>query len=350
MFRAGRSASPGTPWNAEKATHMMRAFLSVFHKSDARGIFMVLAPKPAKKTGGFVSYVLKNRYLYLLMLPGLIYLVVFKYIPMYGIIMAFKDFSFGKGIFGSPWNNFANFKQLFGSTMFYQVFSNSILLSLIRLVFTFPIPIFLALLLNEVHSAPFKRTSQTLMYLPHFISWVVISGITINFLSMNDGIINTLIEKLGGTKINFLGSEEWFRSLIVITSVWKESGWGTIIYLSSLAAISPEYYEAATVDGASRFQKLWHITLSGIADTLVIMLILRVGGIMSNGFEQIFLFQNGMNSNVAEVFETYTYRIGIVGGRYSFSAAVGLFQSVVGAILVFGTNRIAHMLGRQSFY
>lgn len=295
-------------------------------------------------------YMVKRRYLYYMSIPGLVYIIIFRYIPMYGIIMAFQDFSFRLGIFGSKFNNFANFKQLFGSEQFYTVFSNSILLSISRLVVSFPVPIILALLLNEIKSLKFKKTSQTLMYLPHFISWVVLGGILTNFLSMNDGLINAFIVKLGGTKINFLGSAKWFRTVIIGSSIWKEAGWGTIIYLAGLSAINPEYYEAATVDGANRFQKLWYITLPSLANTIVIMLILSVGGIMNNGFEQIYLFQNGLNISVSQVFETYIYHIGIVGGRYSYSTAVELFKSVIAAALLLFTNRIANKLRGTSLF
>lgn len=303
-----------------------------------------------KKAEALWTYIVRNKYLYLLSLPGLIYLIIFRYVPMYGVIIAFKDFNFAKGILGSPWNNFQNFKDLFASGDFYQIFANSLSLSLIRLIITFPIPVLLALMLNEIGGAVFKRTAQTLMYLPHFISWVVISGIAINFLSMQDGLVNIVLSNMGMKKINFLASIEWFRTLIISTHIWKEAGWGTIIYLAALTGISPEYYEAATVDGANRFQKIWNITLPGIQNTVVILLILSIGGIMGNGFEQIFLFQNNLNIRVSEVFETYTYRAGILGGRFSFSTAVGLFQSVIGFILVISANRIAKMLGQASYY
>ena len=296
------------------------------------------------------KYVWKNRYLYLMCVPGLVFLIIFKYIPMYGVMMAFQDFNFKKGIFGSPFNNFANFKQLFGSGKFYTVFSNSVVLSVTRLVISFPIPIILALLLNEIRLKAYKRVTQTLMYVPHFISWVVLGGIATNFLSMTDGLINDVIVSLGGTKINFLGSSEWFRTVIIATNIWKEAGWGTIIYLAGLSAINPEYYEAATVDGANRWQRIWHITLPGVSGTIVIMLVLAVGGLMNNGFEQIYLFQNDLNRSVSEVFETYTYQIGIVGGRYSYSTAVGLFKNVIGTVLIFSTNRIAKKLGGSTLY
>ncbi|MBR4331765.1 MAG: sugar ABC transporter permease [Clostridia bacterium] len=296
------------------------------------------------------NYIWKKRWLYLMCIPGLVYLIVFHYVPMYGIMMAFQNFSFKKGIFGSPFNDFANFKELFGSQIFYRVLRNSLFLSVTRLIFSFPVPIILALLINEIRSKVFKRTAQTLMYLPHFLSWVVLGGIVVNMLSMTDGLVNDLIAASGGEKINFLGSVDWFRTVIIGSHIWKEAGWGTIIYLSALTSINPEYYEAAKVDGANRFQQTLYITLPGISGTIVIMLILAIGGLMNNGFEQIFLFKNNLNQSVAEVFETYVYQVGIAGGRYSYSTAVGLFKNVVGAVLVFSSNLIAQKLGQPSFY
>ena len=307
---------------------------------------------PAPMTGktSLKNYIWKKRWLYLMCIPGLVYLIVFHYVPMYGIMMAFQNFSFKKGIFGSPFNNFANFQELFGSQIFYRVLRNSLFLSITRLIFSFPVPIILALLINEIRSKAFKRTAQTLMYLPHFLSWVVLGGIVVNMLSMTDGLVNDLIAASGGQKINFLGSVDWFRTVIIGSHIWKEAGWGTIIYLSALTAINPEYYEAAKVDGANRFQQTLYITLPGISGTIVIMLILAIGGLMNNGFEQIFLFKNNLNQSVAEVFETYVYQVGIAGGRYSYSTAVGLFKNVVGAVLVFSSNLIAQKLGQPSFY
>ena len=307
---------------------------------------------PAPMTGktSLKNYIWKKRWLYLMCIPGLVYLIVFHYVPMYGIMMAFQNFSFKKGIFGSPFNDFANFKELFGSQIFYRVLRNSLFLSVTRLIFSFPVPIILALLINEIRSKVFKRTAQTLMYLPHFLSWVVLGGIVVNMLSMTDGLVNDLIAASGGEKINFLGSVDWFRTVIIGSHIWKEAGWGTIIYLSALTSINPEYYEAAKVDGANRFQQTLYITLPGISGTIVIMLILAIGGLMNNGFEQIFLFKNNLNQSVAEVFETYVYQVGIAGCRYSYSTAVGLFKNVVGAVLVFSSNLIAQKLGQPSFY
>lgn len=296
------------------------------------------------------KHVVKHRWIYLMSIPGLVYLLIFKYIPMYGVIMAFQDFSFKKGIFGSPFNNFKHFEMLFTSNQFYEVLTNSLLLSILRLAVSFPVPIILALLLNEIQSKPYKKATQTLMYLPHFISWVTLAGIASNFLSMNDGLVNAAIVALGGEKVNFLGSADWFRTVIVGTHIWKEAGWGTIIYLASLTSISPDLYEAATVDGTNRWQKILHITLPGLASTIVVQLVLSVGGLMNNGFEQVYLFQNDLNMSVSNVFETYTYKIGISGGRYSYSTAVGLFKNIVGTILIFGSNTIAKKLGGTTLY
>ncbi len=311
-----------------------------------------MTAKASAKTpkSAFLRQLIKNRYIYLMSIPGLVYLIIFKYVPMYGVIMAFQDFSFKKGIFGSPFNHFAHFKMLFTSDQFYSVLTNSLVLSILRLAISFPVPIILALLINEIGSKTYKKVSQTLMYLPHFISWVTLAGIASNFLSMNDGIINAAIVALGGKKINFLGSADWFRTVIVGTHIWKEAGWGMIIYLAALTSINPDLYEAATVDGANRWQKILHITLPGLASTIVIQLVLSVGGLMNNGFEQIFLFQNDLNKSVSNVFETYTYKIGISGGRYSYSTAVGLFKNIVGTVLIFSSNRIAKRLGGATLY
>ncbi len=305
-----------------------------------------------KKTGlrGKFTHMWKQRWLYLMSLPGFAFLIIFKYVPMYGIVMAFEEFNFKLGIGASPWIGLQNFDQLFTSGKFATVFVNSFVLSITRFLITFPIPILLALMLNEMRIKFIKRTTQTLMYLPHFISWVVLGSIATNFLSVTDGLINGIIAALGGTKINFLGSAQWFRTVIIGTNIWKEAGWGMIIYLAGLTAINPEYYEAATVDGANRWQRIFHVTLPGIASTVVIKLVLDIGGLMNNGFEQIYLFQNDLNISVSEVFETYTYNIGIVGGRYSYSTAVGMFKNIIGTILIFSTNRIAKKLGGATLY
>lgn len=297
-----------------------------------------------------LRYLNKKKYLYLLLTPCVVYFFLFNYIPMYGVIIAFKDFNFAKGIWGSPWIGFDNFKYMFGLSDFYKVFWNSLYLGVLRLVFGFPFPILLALLLNEMRSLVYQRVSQTLIYLPHFISWVVIGGILVNFLSPTWGVVNIFLTKLGMDPIFFLADNDYFRPIVVISSIWKESGWGSIIYLAAIAGINSELYEAASIDGVNRLQKLWYITLPGIKSTIVVLLILRLGQIMGNGFEQIFVLQNPMNLDVSEVFETYAYRVGILGGRFSFGTTVGLFTSVIGLIFLIIGNRVAKLLKEEGIW
>lgn len=295
-------------------------------------------------------YLIKNRYLYLMCIPGLIYLAIFHYYPMYGVLIAFKNYSYTKGIAGSAWVGFKYFVKVFSTADFFDTFRNSILLSLLRLAVNMPFPVLLAILVTEIGNTAYKRIAQTVMYLPHFISWVAIGGITLTFLSETSGIVNLLLKRWTGETIPFLSSADMFRGLIVGTSIWKEAGWGTIIYLASLSSVNPELYEAATVDGANRFQKVWHISLPGIASTISIQLILQCGNIMNNGFEQIYMFQNPLNIRSSEVFETYIYKVGLLNTDFSYSTAVGLFKSVVNLILVYVANKGAKLLGQATFY
>ncbi|AEE95923.1 ABC transporter permease [Mahella australiensis] len=309
---------------------------------------------PSNKTNSwqsFVRYFMQNKWLYILLIPGMAFFIIFNYIPMYGIVIAFKDFDVVKGIGASPWIGLENFRYLFKSQDFYEVFRNSLLISLYRLIWGFPAPILLAIMLNEVKNITFKRTVQTIVYLPHFISWVVIAGIVFNFLSPSNGIINYIItEVFGGKAIPFLQKPEYFRSIIVISDIWKETGWGTIIYLAAMAGIDPELYEAAIMDGASRMQRIRYITLPGIIGTITVLFILRMGSVLRNGFEQIFLLYNPLVYEVADVFETYTYRVGLLEGRFSYSTAVGIFQSVIGLILILTTNKLAKKYGEGGLW
>lgn len=297
-----------------------------------------------------LKYIGKKKYLYILLLPCIVFFFIFHYIPMYGVTIAFKDFSFSRGILKSPWVGFDNFSYMFGLKDFYKVFLNSLTLSFLRIIFGFPAPIILALLLNEMRGQIYKRFVQTVLYLPHFVSWVVIGGIIVNFLSPTWGIVNQILQGMGYEPIFFMAKSEYFRPIIIISEIWKESGWGTIIYLAALAGINPELYEAAIVDGANRFQRLLYITMPCIKSTIITLLILRVGAIMGNGFEQIFVFQNISNLDVSEVFETYTYRVGMLGGRFAFSTTVGLFTSVIGMIMIFFSNKLAKITGENGIY
>jgi putative aldouronate transport system permease protein len=269
---------------------------------------------------------------------------------MYGLILAFKDFKFSDGIMGSAWVGLENFKYLFHLDAFYRVLGNSLILSLLKLVIYFPIPIILTIALNEIPFVRYKRISQTLLYLPYFISWVVIGGILVNLLSPSWGIINSAIRAFGGEPVFFLGSAKYFRGIAIISNIWKNAGWDTIIYLAAITSINPELYEAATVDGASRLQRIRYITLPGIKTTIVILLLLTIGNLMNNGFEQIYMLQNASNLAVSEVIETYTYRLGIINGRFSFATTVGLFSSLVGFTLLMIANGIAKLMGEEGIF
>lgn len=297
-----------------------------------------------------LSYVSHNRWLYVLLIPGTAFLILFRYVPMYGVVIAFKDFSVVRGIWRSPWVGLANFVYLFTSSGFYEIFRNSVLISLYRLLFAFPVPILMAILLSEMRSVVFKKTVQTIIYLPHFISWVVIAAMVFNFLSPSTGLVNKVVVALGGKPRAFLQDPRAFRSIIVLSDIWKESGWGTIIYLAAILGIDPELYEAAVIDGANRFQRILRITLPGIVNTIIVILILRMGSILRNGFEQIFLLYSPLVYEVADVFETYTYRVGIREGRFSFATAVGLFQSVIGLVLIVAANTLARKYGESSLW
>ncbi|MDD9265587.1 ABC transporter permease [Paenibacillus sp. GCM10023248] len=295
----------------------------------------------------FRKHMSHHKWLYVFLIPGFLYLIIFKYIPMTGIVIAFQDFSLVRGIWGSDWVGLDNFEYLIQAPDFYKVLRNSLLLSMYQIIFEFPAPILLAVMLNEVRHLLFKRVSQTILYLPHFISWVVLAGMVMNFLSPSTGIVNQLLQTLGHEPIPFLLKAEYFRTIIISAEVWKGVGWGTIIYLAAMTAIDPTLYESAKMDGAGRFQQIRHITLPGITSTIVVLLILQVGHILDNGFEQVFLLYNPMTYDVADVFETYTYRVGLIDGRLSFAAAVGLFKALVGLVLILLANRLARVFGKQ---
>lgn len=306
---------------------------------------MTLRKSPFAKTSPPGGYFRKNFWLYVFLIPGLLFFIVFCYVPMYGVIIAFQEYSPVLGFSGSPWVGLKNFEYLFTSDNFLNVFKNSLVISLLRLAWGFPAPILLAVLFNEVRLRRFKKISQTVFYLPHFISWVVLSGMVMNLLSPSSGAMNYVIELFGGEKVAFLQNTEYFRTILVVSDIWKEAGWGTIVYLAAISAIDPGMYEAARIDGAGFFQKMIYITIPNLTPTIVVLFILRLGSILRNGFEQIFMLYSPSVYAVADVFETFTYRMAIMEGRFSFATAVGLFQSVVGLILVFTTNKISQKVG-----
>lgn len=293
---------------------------------------------------------IRDRWLYFMLIPGVIYFLLFKYGPLYGLIIAFQNYQPSSGFTGSEFVGLKHFIRLFSEPTFMMLFRNTLILALYSIVFYFPAPIILALLLNEIRHKYFKNAIQTLVYIPHFISWPVVIGLCYILFTTEGGIVNDIIMRLGGEQVNLLMSAGSFRPMIILQQIWKEIGWGTIIFLAALAGVNVELYESAVIDGANRFKQTWHITLPAIKSTIVIMLILRMGSFMDSGFEQIFLMLNPLNRQVAEVFDTYVYSVGLAGGQFSYSTAVGLFKSVVSLIMVVLTNRIARSLGEEGVY
>ncbi|QYR23934.1 ABC transporter permease subunit [Paenibacillus sp. sptzw28] len=286
----------------------------------------------------------------MLVIPGVLFFIIFKYIPMWGIIIAFQEYSPYLGVLKSEWVGLDHFIRFFSNPDFTLLFRNTMMISLLNLLFFFPLPIILSLLLNELNNQGFKRVIQSIVYLPHFLSWVIIVGISFLLLSESSGIINKMMMSVGLPKYDFLTNTDTFWGLLVLQNIWKESGWGTIIILAAITAVDPQLYEAAKIDGAGRWGQMWNVTLPAIRSVIIVLLILRLGHIMDVGFEQVFLMNNGAVAKYADVFETYVYRNGIQSGQFSYSTAVGLFKSLVGLILVVMANRFAKRIGEDGVY
>lgn len=291
--------------------------------------------------------IMSYKWLYAMLIPGVVYYALFKFGPMFGLIAAFKNYQPFLGFFDSEWVGLKYFIRFFTDKSFMKLLGNTLTLSLLNLIFFFPMPILVALLLNEVKCSWFKRTVQSVVYLPHFLSWVVIVGISYTLFTSDGGIITEGLKQLGFGQMNFLTSPRWLKPMVVIQNIWKETGWGTIIFLAALAGVNMEMYEAAKLDGASRLQQAWYITLPAIKTTIITMLILRLGHVMESGFDQLYNMQNAMNRDVADVFDTYVYRMGLVNGQLSYSTAVGLFKSLVGLVLVLTADKISKKVGEE---
>lgn len=292
----------------------------------------------------------RNWQLYALASPVIAYFLIFKYVPMYGVQIAFKEFMATLGIWGSPWIGFDHFERFFNSYYFERLIWNTLEIGLYELVVGFPVPIILALMINEVRNNKFKKTVQTVTYAPHFLSTIVMVGMIFIFLSPADGIVNRIIAWFGGEFVSFMMEPEWFKSIYVLSGVWQQMGWSSIIYIAALAGIDPSLHEAARVDGASRLQRIWHVNLPGIAPTIVILLILNVGNIMAVGYEKILLMQNDLNLEASDVISTYVYRSGILDAQYSFSAAVDLFNAAINCVLLVLVNYAARKIGKTSLW
>lgn len=307
---------------------------------------------PQKRKLQLGARIWQQRYLYLLLIPGIATLILFNYVPLYGIQIAFKDFKVSQGILGSAWNDFAHFNRLFVDPDFWHVTTNTLIISLGTIVTGFPIPILMALLLGELRSSKFKRVSQTILYLPHFISWIVIASLIYNMFSTQVGVYGKVYESLFHTQAPpILGNPTFFRAELYLSSIWKGSGWGMIIYLAGMSGIDPALYESAELDGAGRFLRMWHITIPALSFAITLNLIMLFGSVMSMGnFDQIFNLYNPPVYKVGDIIDTYVFRLGIQGMKYDFSAAVNLFKSVICAILLFSSDRVAKLLGQEGFF
>lgn len=287
------------------------------------------------------------KWIYLMLLPVMVYYIVFRYAPMYGITIAFKDYNIFKGIFDSPWVGLDVFKKVFANKSLWQAIKNTFVLNIVTLAVSFPLTIIVSLMLNEIAGVKFKKVTQSILYLPHFISWVVVAGISTNLFALQDGSINAVLQRVGIAPVPFLSSNGWWIFTYVICNVWKEIGWGTIIYLAALTGVDETLYEAAYLDGASKFQRLIYITLPSIKSVIVTMLILSISKMMSIGLDAPLLLGNSKVMGVSEVISTYTYRIGIQKAQYSESTAIGLFQSVVNIVILFAADRFAKAIGEE---
>jgi putative aldouronate transport system permease protein len=288
----------------------------------------------------YLENIRKYWMLYIMILPGVAFYIIFKYIPLFGSVIAFQDYQIFKGILNSPWVWFENFKFIFSYQDFYHVLRNTAMIAFYQLIFGFPAPIILALLFNEIRRMFFKRTVQTLFYLPHFLSWVVVGGIVFELLATG-GIVNSIRGIFGAEPILFIQEENYFRTIVVISGIWKGVGWGTIIYLAAITAINPSLYEAAVIDGANRWKQIRYITLPLLFPTILVLFLLNIGNFLELGFDQIFNLLTPMTYSVGDIIETYVYRAGVLQGQFSVTTAIGLFQSIVGFILLYIFNRLA---------
>lgn len=288
--------------------------------------------------------------LYLMLILPLTYFIIFRYIPMFGVVVAFKDYNIFQGIMDSEWVGLDVFKQLFSMWDFKRALRNTLLLNVMDLLFSFPVPIILAICLNELHFIKFKKLSQTLLYLPHFMSWVIVGGIVYQLFSTNTGIVNNIVEAMGGAPIPFLTNKWYWLIIYLVSGIWQSAGWNTIIYLAAITNIDYNLYEAAQIDGAGRIARIFKITLPSIKPTIIMLLILKIGQMMAIGFERPYVMGNALVSDFSDVISTFVYRLGLQSGQFSLSTAAGLFQSVVGIILIFIANTVANRTGEQGIW
>lgn len=303
-----------------------------------------------KKLSWLLQHFRREWQIYVLLAPTIIWFILFLYKPMYGLQIAFKDYSIFRGIAGSPWVGLEHFETLFGSDTFLRALKNTVIISALSMLFGFPMPIILALMFNEILNQTYKKTAQTLVYLPHFISTVIIAGVVVTAFSPSAGIVNTVIGWFGGEPIYFLTKPEWFRPIFIGSGIWQEAGFSSIVFLAAIAGVNPSLYESAVVDGASRWQMMWKITLPSIMPTIIIMLIIRIGNILEVGFELVILLYQPATYQTADVINTFIYRQGLQSGQYDLAAAAGLFNAMVAFVLVMTANTISRRVSRTSLW
>ncbi|OXM86722.1 ABC transporter permease [Paenibacillus rigui] len=311
---------------------------------------IITKPRTREASRWKLKALVHNWQLYILLLLPMTYFLTFKYVPMLGVIIAFKDYNIFKGVLGSPWVGLGTFREIFQMQGFYQALRNTFMLNLLDLIVSFPIPIILAILLNELRVQWFKKGAQMILYLPHFISWVIIGGIAIQLLATNSGIVNGVLKTMNIEAIPFLTKPVYWVFTYLGIGIWQSAGWGTIIYLAALTGINKELYEAAEVDGANRARKIWHITLPGIKPTIIILLIINIGHMASIGFDRPFVLSNPLVTDVSEVISTYVYKIGIQSARYTIATAIGLFQAVVGLVFLLSADYISRKVNDQGIW
>ena len=327
----------------------------VMNRREEEEIKLVPDDKKTKKDNKnfkqkFRKNFLNNWQLYVFVLPALLYFIIFHYGPMYGIQIAFKDYIPSLGIWDSPWVGFDHFRRFFNSYYFTDLLRNTLGISIYELIVGFPMPIILALMLNEAKNGPFKRITQTVTYAPHFISVVVIVGMLVSFLSPSTGLINHILDAIGLERHAFLEDPRWFKTIYVLSGVWQSTGWNSVIYMAALSSVDPQLHEAATIDGATKLQRLWYINIPALIPTIVILLILNMGTIMSMGYEKILLMQNPLNMASSNVIATFTYQQGLLDAQYSYAAAVGMFNAVINAILLLSVNKITSKISDVSLW
>lgn len=310
----------------------------------------VLSVPVGMKKNKLMTRIWYYRYAYLFLLPAVIWYLIFAYYPMYGALLAFKDFKYNLGILGSPWAGLKYFELFLTDSSFYEVIRNTVIIGVLKLIFSFSTPIILALMLNEIRNAKFKRIAQTISYLPYFVSWVVAITLLQKILSPNAGIINDIRNQMGLESIYFMGKKELFYPLVILVNIWKEVGWGSIIYLAALSNIDPNLYEAANIDGAGRWSMLFKITIPCLVPTIAILLILNAGNLLNAGFDQIYLMKTPSTASVAEILDTYVLKIGLLDGQFSYSTAIGLFKSVISMILIVSVNAISRKISEISLW